>query len=85
MSNEDKRNTLSAPKGGAFDVTPHDTNDLAIGATAVYVGGAGDMKVDTSLGQTVTFVGLGTGVILPVRVSRIYSTGTTATDIIGLY
>lgn len=83
MSNN--HDSLSAPKGGAFAITPHDTNDLTTGATAVYIGGAGNMKVITSLGQTVTFVGLVAGTILPVRVSRVFSTDTTATSLVGLY
>jgi hypothetical protein len=77
--------SLSAPKGGAFAITPDDDNDLAIGATAIYVGVGGDIKVTTSLGQTVTFVGVVTGSVLPVRVKRVFDTDTTATTMIGLY
>ena len=81
----DKKDNLSSPKGGAFDITPHDTNDLTVGATAIFVGGSGNIKVDTSLGDTVTFTNLSSGSILPVRVKRVYSTDTTATSLIGLY
>lgn len=77
--------TLSAPKGGAFAVTPHDTNALTRGADALYIGGAGNVKVTTSLGDTVTFVGVGAGSVLPVRVTLVFSTGTTAASIVGLY
>lgn len=77
--------SLSDPKGGAFSVTPHDTNDLSQRCDSLWVGVGGDVKVDTSLGDTVTFVGVTSGSILPIRCTRVYSTGTTATDIHGLY
>jgi hypothetical protein len=77
--------TLSSPKGGAFSVTPNDSVDLTIGAIALYIGTGGDVKLTTSFGQTVTFVNLGDGQILPVRTSRVYASGTDATDIVGLY
>jgi hypothetical protein len=81
----DSAEYLSAPKGGAFAVTPDDDNDLAVGASALYIGVGGDVAVITSLGNTVTFVGVGDGAVLPVRVKRILDTGTTATSIVGLY
>lgn len=76
---------LSDPKGGAFEITPSDSADLAQGAVALYIGGEGDVKLTTSLGQTVTFVSVGAGSILPVRTKRVYASGTDATNIVGLY
>ena len=52
---------------------------------ALYSGGSGNLKVDMALGSTVTFSNLLAGTILPVQVVRVYSTGTTATNIIALY
>ena len=70
----------------AFAITPADGADLAYVTRAVYVGGAGAMKVDMHGGEDgVTFTGLVVGMIYPLRVSRVYSTGTSATNIIGLY
>jgi len=71
---------LGNVKDGA-DITPNDTNEQRY--AALYVGGAGDIKVDTDVGTTLTFVGVQAG-FFPVAVSRVYSTGTTATNIIGL-
>lgn len=51
----------------------------------LYIGGAGNIKVDTAGGSTVTLNGAAAGSILPVSVDRVYSTGTTATNIIALY
>lgn len=50
----------------------------------IYVGVSGDLKVVTAGGTTLTFVGLAAGMTHPLRVSKVFATGTTATDIIGL-
>ena len=74
--------TVSAYDAAA--VTPAD--DGALRPTrALYVGGAGNLKVDMALGSTVTFVGALAGTVLPLQVTRVYSTDTTATDIVALY
>jgi len=75
--------SVIAPAGGAFAVTPADGTNIY--ATALYVGVGGDIKVDMENGDSaVTFVGVPTGAVLPIRVRRVYSTDTTATDIVGL-
>jgi hypothetical protein len=68
----------------ASSVTPSDSADI-LPTRGLYIGGAGDVKVDMALGNTVTFVGLLAGSILPVQVKRVYSTDTTATSIVALY
>lgn len=82
---ETKGRDLDSPVESAFDVTPNDSADLAIATRGVYVGVTGNLKVTTVRGSTVTFVGLAAGIIHPIRVERIWSTGTTATNIIGVY
>ena len=77
-----KYGSVSAPAGGAFAVTPSDTTVLR--ATALYVGGAGNVSVTMEDGSTATFTGVAAGSVLPIRVSQVRSTGTTATAIIGL-
>lgn len=72
------------PRGIAEDVVPNDTVDLATPTVAVYVGGAGNLKVDMVDGGTVSFNGLAAGTALNIRVKRVYATGTTATNIIAL-
>lgn len=69
---------------GAAAVTPSDTALLA-SPSVLYVGGAGDVKVTTVLGDDTTFVGLSAGQIVPVQVIRVWSTGTTATYIVRVY
>jgi hypothetical protein len=85
MSNDTNREELSAPKGGAFAVTPSDTVNFTQGAAALYVGVGGTVVVVTAKNQVVNFVGVGSGSILPVRCQRVNASGTTATNIVGLY
>lgn len=76
---------LESPASDAATVTPNDGTDLTTHARALYIGGAGNVKVDTVAGSTVTFTALPVGFILPVRVRRVHSTDTTATNIIAMW
>lgn len=77
---------IDSPAKNAAAVTPNDSADLANFAVALYIGGAGDVSVDTVSGQeSVVFAGLAAGTILPVRVKRVNSTSTTATSIVALW
>jgi hypothetical protein len=66
----------------AAAVTPSDTN--AQSYRALYVGGAGNVAVQTVGGNTVTFTAPPVGTILPVEVQKVMATNTTATLLIGL-
>jgi hypothetical protein len=72
--------------GPAFEaeaVVPADDGNLDE-TRGLYIGGAGDLKVDMASGDTVTFTGIAGGVVHPLRVVRVYDTGTTATNILAL-
>jgi hypothetical protein len=77
--------------GRAAAVTPSNTTDIpsVTGGTnngcVLYIGGYGDLTVDTVGGDTVTFVGVNGGTFFPVQVTRVYSTGTSATGIVALW
>lgn len=73
--------TVSAHAAAA--VTPSDSTDIRP-TRAVYVGGAGDVKVDMASEGTVTFVGVNAGTVLPIQATRVYATGTTATNLVAL-
>lgn len=75
----------SEPAGHAFAVTPNDSAELSYITRALYVGGAGSVAVVTAQGDAVTFVGVTAGSVLPVRVRKVNATGTSATNIVGLY
>lgn len=85
-ANYNRDANLESPAWDAVALTPADS-DLSRPATrALYVGGAGNVKVDMSgTGTAVTFTGVLAGSILPIRVDRVYSTDTTATAIVALY
>lgn len=69
-----------------LSVTPSDTTDLSKGASkGIYLGVAGNVKVDLASGATITFTSLGSGMIHPISAKRIYATGTTATNIVAVY
>ena len=73
------------PAGHAEAVTPNDSTDITE-TRGLYVGVQGDVKVDMASGATaVTFTNLAAGIIHPLRVTRVYSTDTTATNITALY
>jgi hypothetical protein len=77
---------LDSPAIDAAAVTPHDTNDLAFTARALYVGTGGDvvaiLKGDAA---SVTFKSVPGGVVLPVAARRVLATGTTAANIVALW
>lgn len=75
---------LSDPCSHAEAVTPSDTVDLTITSRALFVGGAGALAVVTAKGQTVTFTGVVAGTVLPLRVSRVMSTNTSASNIVAM-
>lgn len=74
-----------SPANNAAAVSPSDTVDLEYIARSLFVGTGGDVTVITAGGQTVTFTNVPDGCLLPVRASRVKSTGTDATDIVALW
>jgi len=78
----------------AAAVTPSDTTNIPSVSTQdgsgndgciLYIGGAGDVKVLTVGGNEVVFAGLNAGSFMPIQVLRVFSTGTTATNIIAIW
>jgi hypothetical protein len=78
-------NLINAPALNGAVVTPSDSADLPNVARGVYCGTAGDLKVTTINGDVITFTSLVGGVIHPICAARIWSTGTTAANIIAVY
>ena len=76
---------FSVPAEKAEVITPSDTTVYSPIYRAVYVGTGGNVTVLPSESLTpVTFSNVVDGSILPVSVSKVLSTGTTASNIIGL-
>ena len=68
-----------------FAISKNDSTNFSYQVRAIYVGGAGDVVVVTPEGNAITFAGVPAGTILPVRAVRVNSTGTDATNMVGLY
>ena len=51
----------------------------------LYIGTTGTLKVTTIAGDDVTFTGIVSGSFFPVQVRKVWSTGTTASNIIALW
>ena len=76
----------SAVAANAAAVTPDDDSNLPTLATkGLWVGGAGNVKVGTVNGNTVTFNSVPAGILLRIQAKRVYATGTTATNIVALW
>ena len=71
------------PGHTAVAVTPNDTTTFNACTRALFVGVQGDVTVDMAkVGTNITFknaVG-----ILPIQVTRVYATNTTATNILAI-
>lgn len=78
------KSSIESPAESAFAVTPSDTVELTTFTRALYIGGAGDVAAVMVDGSEATFVGLLAGQVLPVRVRQVKSTGTDASNIVGL-
>lgn len=74
------------PSRFAVAITPSDSADINGGQTTrgIYVGSTGNV-VAVIGGNAITFVGVPTGAILPIRCTRINSTNTTATSLVALF
>ena len=66
-------------------VVPSDTTAL-LGVRAIYIGGNGNVAIQCK-GNTapVTHIGMVAGEVYRVQATRIFETGTTATNIVAWY
>ena len=76
------QNTASAIATTATSVSPNDNTEVAY--HGIYVGTGGIVTVQMRSGPTVIFKNVASGSILPISVIKVFATGTTATDMIGL-
>lgn len=69
---------------GAASVTLSDSAEIPV-TRSLFIGVGGNVQVQMADGQTVVFKNTNTGSILPVQVTKVFTTNTTATDIIALF
>ena len=77
---------FSSPARRAFAITPNDTDKLQYVTRAIYVGKTGDINlclIDDK--DPVLIAGIKVGTVLAVRARMVLATGTTATDLVGLF
>ena len=74
----------SGAKYVIYVANPASGADDANNGCVLYVGSTGDLKVVTIAGQTVTFKSVPVG-FFPVQVKKVFSTGSSAGDIIALW
>jgi hypothetical protein len=77
--------SLTSPPEEAAAIAPDDAAPLAHVTRAVYVGSGGDLRVRMLKGGVVTLASVPGGSLIPLRVSQIYATGSTASDLVGLW
>ena len=75
---------LESPASHVEAATPDDAADLIHASRAINVAAAGAVRV-TTVGGSIGTVYVAAGVPFPIRATRIWETGTTATGIAVLY
>ena len=74
---------LLKPAAGVEVVVPSNAADLVSPSRALYVGVGGDVNVNMFDGSSATFVNVPSGTRLDIRATRVFATGTTATNMIS--
>ena len=80
----DHESSLGSPAGGISSITPNDAVDLASATRGLNVSVGGFVRVTTVSGEIGTLY-VAPGIAFPIRVIRVWATGTDATDIKGLH
>lgn len=76
--------TPSLPATAVEEISPDDATDLSFITLALNAATPGTVRV-TMMSGDVTELYVAAGVALPVRVVRVWATGTTATGLRGLF
>ena len=85
MAAADTSGGTTAPASRAFEISPGDNADLTNVTRALWAGVTGTVKVTMEGGDVVNLVGFPAGMPIPLRVRRVWSTGTSATSLVGFY
>lgn len=62
-----------------------DANGVSRTASALWIGGAGNVAIVDAAGGTTLFSGVAAGTLLPIRCQRVNATNTSATLIVALF
>lgn len=75
---------LESPATRLVSATPSDADDLSHASRAINVATSGAVRV-TTLGGDVETIFIAAGIAFPLRVTRIWATGTTAAGIVVMF
>jgi hypothetical protein len=75
---------ILASATGIETVTPSDTVGLTTASLGLYVGVAGDVSVVMLDGTTGLFKAVPAGTLLPIQITRVNATLTTATTMVSI-
>ena len=75
---------LESPATHIEPVTPSDVTDLPVVSRALNVATVGSVRI-TTVGGTTATLHVAAGIPFPVRATRIWQTGTSATGIMVMY
>lgn len=75
--------SLESPATAAEVIVPDDAADLGYVTRGLYVGSTGSVVAVMLSGDEITLNDVQAGVIYPIRVRRVKTTGTTAAGLIG--
>ena len=75
---------LESPGKNGAAIAPSDSVDLPNVTRAIYVGVTGNLRVALVSGDIITLSNVQAGAIYPLRIARVFVTGTTATGLVGL-
>lgn len=73
------------PAGGGYAIAKSDSTVLSPPTRGVWVGGTGDLAVRYLDQTTDTLKGVQAGTMLAISVDQVLATGTSATNISGVY
>lgn len=76
---------LNSPAVDGAMIAPNDSTDLPHVTRAIYVGQSGQISAQLASGATIDLAAVPGGTMLPLRVRRVLSTGTTAGALVGLW
>lgn len=76
--------SLAGPASHGISVTPSDSTPLSETTRGLYVGTGGNIAAVMLSGASVSFSTVPAGSVLPVRLTKILATGTTASNIVAL-
>lgn len=77
----------AGPSSAPAAITPHNSTNFAVPCRGIYVGVTGNVAVIPLVGDgtPVVFKNAAAGSVIPVIATRVNATGTTATDLVGMF